>query len=295
MVAGTMTDWFRSWHGAPTDPKWLGIARRAGVAPGIAVAVGWALMDRASQAEDRGSIAGYDADGLACFYGCEPEQVDAIVMAMTDKGMVADGRLSNWEKRQPKREDGAAERARQWRERNRTQPNASEPPEEIQIQNKKEDAIASKARAKKTDPEFDDWYSRYPHKVQRGQAEKAFAAARKVASLDDLIAGLHRYISHKPEDRQWRNPATWLNGKGWLDEPGGPPIRNARWPTAPPRQTGVSAAAQRIMESEANGSEGFFGNHGDAQRVSATGSGGSRDAASDLPGGLGQLFVASDR
>lgn len=124
-----MTDWFRSWHGAPTDPKWLGIARRAGIAPGIAVAVAWALMDRASQAEERGSIAGYDADGLACFFGCEPEQIDQIVTAMTDKGMIVDGRFTSWEKRQPKREDGAAERAREWRERNRTQPNADKRPD----------------------------------------------------------------------------------------------------------------------------------------------------------------------
>jgi len=28
-------DWFRSWHGAPNDPKWLVIARKAGVAPGM--------------------------------------------------------------------------------------------------------------------------------------------------------------------------------------------------------------------------------------------------------------------
>jgi len=90
-----MADWFRSWHGAPTDPKWLGIARRANVAPGIAVAVAWSLMDRASQADDRGSIAGYDADGIACFFGCEPDQVEAIVVAMTDKGMIADGRFTN--------------------------------------------------------------------------------------------------------------------------------------------------------------------------------------------------------
>jgi hypothetical protein len=115
-----MTDWFRSWHGAPTDSKWLGIARKAGVATGIAVAVGWALMDRASQASTRGSIDGYDADGLAYFFGCEPDQVDAIVSAMTDKGMIAKGRFSKWEDRQPKREDGAAERAKAWRERNRT-------------------------------------------------------------------------------------------------------------------------------------------------------------------------------
>ena len=114
-----MTDWFRSWHGAPTDPKWLGIARRAGVAPGIAVAVAWALMDRASQASERGSIEGYDADGLACFYGCEPDQVDAIVQAMRDKGMLEHDRFAAWERRQPKREDDSSERVRGHRERNK--------------------------------------------------------------------------------------------------------------------------------------------------------------------------------
>lgn len=115
-----MIEWFRSWHGAPTDPKWLGIARKAGVAPGIAVAVAWALMDRASQAEDRGCIDGYDADGLGCFYGCEPEQVEAIVLAMAEKKMIVDGRFTSWEKRQPVREDNSTGRVRRFRERNAT-------------------------------------------------------------------------------------------------------------------------------------------------------------------------------
>lgn len=159
---------------------------------------------------------------------------------------------------------------------------------------KKEDANASSRRARATPPEFDDWYSMYPHKVQRGAAEKAFAAARKIASLDDLISGLHRYIASKPEDRQWQNPATWLNGKGWLDEPAGPPIRNARWPIAPPDKAGVSGAAQRIMESEGNGSEGIFGSHSDAQRLPATGSGRPRNAASDLSGGIGRQYLTID-
>lgn len=137
-----MTDWFRSWHGAPTDPKWLGIARKAGIAPGIAVAVAWALMDRASAAEDRGSISGYDADGLAYFFGCEPEQVVAIVEAMTEKGMISNGRFTSWERRQPKREDDSSERVRQHRERTKqqakrdvTQRNA---PEAEQIQSREE-------------------------------------------------------------------------------------------------------------------------------------------------------------
>lgn len=77
----------------------------------------------------------------------------------------------------------------------------------------KKEANASNAR------EFDDWYQHYPHKVQRGAAERAFIAARKIATLEELISGTKRYVASKPADYAWRNPATWLNGKGWLDAP----------------------------------------------------------------------------
>jgi hypothetical protein len=116
--------WFRSWHGAPTDPKWLGIARKAGVAPGIVAAVVWALLDRASQASERGSIAGYDADGLACFMGCEVEQIEQIIALMHDKGILAENLFTGWEKHQPKREDNSTDRVKEHRERKRTQVNA---------------------------------------------------------------------------------------------------------------------------------------------------------------------------
>lgn len=81
------------------------------------------------------------------------------------------------------------------------------------------------------DSEFPKWYRTYPHKVGRGQAEKAFRKARREgASLDDLIAGVQRYIRDKPADRDWRYPATWLNGKGWMDEPAAQtaPVPHAR-------------------------------------------------------------------
>lgn len=150
-----MTDWFRSWHGAPTDPKWLGIARKAAVAPGIAVAVAWALMDRASQADERGSIEGYDADGLACFFGCEPEQIDSIVSAMEQKGIIENLRFSNWEKRQPKREDNSAQRVREHRERQKTNRNTSETqcnaPDTEADTEKREEASASSAGAGEDD------------------------------------------------------------------------------------------------------------------------------------------------
>jgi hypothetical protein len=124
---GSMSNqWFRSWHGAPTDPKWLGIARKAGVAPGIVAAVVWALLDRASQASERGSIAGYDADGLACFMGCETEQIEQIIALMHEKGILSGDAFTGWEKHQPKREDHSTDRVKEYRERKRTQANADE-------------------------------------------------------------------------------------------------------------------------------------------------------------------------
>lgn len=67
--------------------------------------------------------------------------------------------------------------------------------------------------------EFAIWWRAYPHKVDKGHAERAFVRARKLASLDELLAGVARYIRDKPVSRPWCNPGTWLNGKRWLDEP----------------------------------------------------------------------------
>lgn len=103
---------------------------------------------------------------------------------------------------------------------------------------KEEAGASSKTR---TSDEFEIWYRLYPHKVQRGTAERAFAAARKIASLDELVAGLRNYLGSKPADYAWRNPATWLNGKGWLDEPADRPQPRTTGPPAKPRNAGELA------------------------------------------------------
>ena len=97
--------WWRSWHGAPMDHKWAVIAARAGVIPGIVSAVAWAVIDYASQQENRGSVIGFDAEEYAVFSGFGVEQVEKVLAAMEAKGIISNGRLTNWEKRQPKRED----------------------------------------------------------------------------------------------------------------------------------------------------------------------------------------------
>ena len=80
-------------------------------------------------------------------------------------------------------------------------------------------SLRSDSRREGVHPDFEPWYATYPHKVQRGAAERAFLNARKLAGLDDLIDGVRRYVESKPPDRQWLNPASWLNSKAWLDAP----------------------------------------------------------------------------
>ena len=73
--------------------------------------------------------------------------------------------------------------------------------------------------------EFDLWYygsgddKGYPRKEARGEARKAFAAARKIASLEELIEGRKRYAKEKQGvERQFlKLPATWLNKECWAD------------------------------------------------------------------------------
>ena len=110
-------DWFRSWHGAPMDHKWIVIAKRAGVQPVVVSAIFWALLDYASQQDERGGIAGFDVETYAIWAGMDEADVLSVLDAMRAKGVITDGEtLSAWDKRQPKREDDSKERVRRHRD-----------------------------------------------------------------------------------------------------------------------------------------------------------------------------------
>jgi hypothetical protein len=123
-----MTDWFRSWNGAPNDPKWGAIAEAVGCKPIEVSGLVWALLDYASQQEDRGSIKGFPARVFAHSSGLNKDLVSAILAELSadDIGVIVDDRFKAWEKRQPKREDSSTERVRAHRKRNETHGNAPE-------------------------------------------------------------------------------------------------------------------------------------------------------------------------
>lgn len=232
-------DWFRSWHGAPLDHKWLSVARRAKVPTGVVVSIVWALYDHASKSEPRGDVSRFDTEGHADFLGWELSQVLAVISAMTDKEMIVSGRIANWERYQPKTEDGGAtERKRQQRQRDKetvtlcdkadvTECHAASP--EVTTDKRRVEKIRGEREERKkrdssvadaTDRIFDEWYGGYPRHVGRGQALKAFRLALKKVDVAILMAGAKRARKQYATTEQNFIPlaSTWLNGERWLDE-----------------------------------------------------------------------------
>lgn len=112
--------WWRSWHGAPMDHKWSVIAGRANVKTGVVSAIAWALFDHASQQTDRGCVSTFDVETYSVFSGFTEDEINAVIQAMTDKGIIVDGRLTAWDKRQPKSES-EINRVKAWREKKAAQ------------------------------------------------------------------------------------------------------------------------------------------------------------------------------
>jgi hypothetical protein len=67
---------------------------------------------------------------------------------------------------------------------------------------------------------FARWWAVYPRRTAKGDAEKAFATAarRGDVTFADLMAATTRFARDPPEPQFCPHPATWLNGKRYLDE-----------------------------------------------------------------------------
>jgi hypothetical protein len=101
--------------------------------------------------------------------------------------------------------------------------------------------------------QFDEFWEIYPNKVGKPAARRAFPGALCKVSLTDLIVGLRRYMVHKPADRQWLNPATFLNQERWADQPAKVESNgNGRHPA-----NACSAAIERIQQQISEGELDF--------------------------------------
>lgn len=118
-----MMNWLRLYHETITDSKWPAIARRAQTNQGTVVSVWVALLIYASQKEDRGSVEGFCAADYDVQFGYEDGTVERVCDAMEERGVIRDGRITAWEKRQPRREredaESSTKRVQEYRERNK--------------------------------------------------------------------------------------------------------------------------------------------------------------------------------
>jgi len=89
------------------------------------------------------------------------------------------------------------------------------------IQESESPLSESESHTHKADRDFEEWYSTYPRHAGKGQAARAYRAARKCVSADILLDGAHAYARSvaNADSTFTKYPATWLNGQCWLDEP----------------------------------------------------------------------------
>jgi len=63
---------------------------------------------------------------------------------------------------------------------------------------------------------FEEFYSKYPKKIDKGRAVKDFRSALKRASFESIIAGVRAYKDdpyRKPQFTKY--PSSWLNADAW--------------------------------------------------------------------------------
>lgn len=120
-----MPEWVRLYHDSPTDPKWRVIAKKSGQRIGDVIAVwNFVLTNASANANERGRTLNFNCEDVAAALDLESSDVEAILKAMEGK-VISKGKLLGWEKRNPIKDDGAAERGKRWRERKRTQANGA--------------------------------------------------------------------------------------------------------------------------------------------------------------------------
>jgi hypothetical protein len=66
---------------------------------------------------------------------------------------------------------------------------------------------------------FNAFWAAYPRKVGKLAAMAEFQKALRISPVEDILAGVERYIASKPVYADWCHPKTWLHQGRWMDEP----------------------------------------------------------------------------
>lgn len=102
------------------------------------------------------------------------------------------------------------------------------------------------------DAEFAAFMDAYPEKVGKRDARIAFPAARRKATLPEILTGLDHYIRAKPPDRQWMAPAKFLTDERWTDRYAEPSADQTSKPNRRP-ESGTDAFARALAKRTGGG------------------------------------------
>ena len=279
-------EWLRWHHGAVSDDKWPLVARKSGQSVAVVIAVWAALLECASQADDRGSIEDFDPESVDALMQIADGSSQSVLDALSEgrRPRIVAGRIANWEKRQVlrEREDNSTDRVRNHRERlkaaleNDNGPcNADETPPEHQEtprteQNREEKNIKPPVVPGDEDPApapgaasgggdflaemdmgFHEFMAAYPEH-RREPAADAAMAWRQLAR-ERQLPGLPKLL-HSLTD--WEDSDQWRKDNGQFVPQAGNFLRKRLFLSAPPRASpgGMSVAeAERILSECGNG------------------------------------------
>lgn len=114
-----------------------------------------------------------------------------------------------------------------------------------------------KKPANKYPADFEAWYKIYPRKKAKGDALKAYKAARKVVEQDELLektAKFARYVEQSGTEPQFvPYPATWLRAAQWDDEQDEQAPNSSAVGGAGSRTEGAMGIARRMIFEQGYG------------------------------------------
>jgi len=254
--------WFR-WHdGSTTDPKFRVVAKLAaktvdGVRLSDVLAL-WAMLLERANGERDGVIEGFDCDVADAHLDMPEGAACAIIKAMQDKSLISGEAVTNWDKRQPKKEDlTACQRKRDQRTREKMSRDVTPSHEVTQgvtpchdrLDKTRQEEIPPtplpggegvvldstqgeqpEAEQPSADPgdfpsiEFEQFWEAYPRKEKKITAWKAWRAlGPSRPGLANILAAVCRFAEsdlwQKENGRYVQQPHKWLEGRRWLDEP----------------------------------------------------------------------------
>lgn len=227
----TLSRWYRAYEGTVTDAKLAEVSLVAGCSRSVVIATWHAILENAATLNDGGRID-IPSRRVAAIL-CEPfDTIETVFLGFETVGLIADSTVTAWKKRQFE-SDNSTERSQKSRAAAKDKEEAAKQQQcndDATLQEKTETSpyvYVSDRRtlSEKTTDEFEVWYAAYPRHIKRGDAQRAYRAARKTVGPDVLLAGAKAAAKkYAGKDEQFTPyPASWLRGEQWKDEDLQPP------------------------------------------------------------------------